>query len=183
MQSQFGSLGQHFLSTWSIAMNLLGFPSSFPSSFSREICPYGSLRSHGHSLRSLPVPLYIPSSPYPLLSLYLYPYTPPYRAVRAGPGRPGRIRAWRAGVQGRQTAGPPVGGLVNPVRDSLGGIGGGEKHQFLIGFLANLGPLWAHDPPNRGHGWLSLVFLCMFGTTNVHFGAKNAIFRPFSWNF
>ena len=54
---------------------------------------------------------------------------------------------------------------------------------FINRFLAISGPIWAHNPPNRGHGWLSLVFLCISGTTNVQFGAKNPIFRAFSLNF
>ena len=47
-----------------------------------KICPYGSLRSHGRSLRSLPVPCTFLSSPYP---------PPPIHIPLLGrPGRRGR---------------------------------------------------------------------------------------------
>ena len=68
--SRFGSLGERSLSTWSITRNLLGSPRSSTSiSPMNLICPYGSLRSHGRSLRSLPVaPVHSPPLPIPLLS-------------------------------------------------------------------------------------------------------------------
>ena len=49
--------------------------------------------------------------------------------------------------------------------------------------MANLGPNWAYNPPSRGHGWLSLVFLCISGTPNVHFEPKNPDFEVFSMIF
>ena len=56
----------------------------------------------------------------------------------------------------------------------------GQKngHEFTI-----LGPFWAHNRPSRGHGWLPLLFLWRFGTTNAHFGAKNPILGAFSMGF
>ena len=73
------------------------------------------------------------TSLYPCITL-LTPIGLPYRAVRgrAGPGRPSDLLGLPAG--------PPAGGLVNPVRDSLGGTGGGEKTQIFSQFLADLGP-------------------------------------------
>ena len=47
-----------------------------------------------------------------------------------------------------------------------------NRHDFTI-----WGPTWAHKRPSRGYGWLSLLFLYRFGTTNVHFGAKTLDFR------
>ena len=78
------------------------------------------------------------------------------------------MRAW-------PPAGAVAGSLVESVRGSLGGIGGNQKTQIFIQFLANLEPIWAYNPANRGYGWLSLVFLCISGTRNVHFGAKTRI--------
>ena len=57
------------------------------------------------------------------------------------------------------------------------------KKQKNDTFLSSAGPFWAINRPSRGHGWLSLLFLWRFGTTNVHFGAKSAIFRAFSLEF
>ena len=165
-----------------------------------KIGPYGSLRSHGRSLRSLPVqtvhslPLPIPPS-YTLYPLHIpflslspppipcAPCTFPSSPSPHSPIGPSGPPAGRAGSGRQKLRGPVAGSLVDPVRDSLGSLGGGQRRPIFIQFLANLGPLWAHNPPNRGYGWLPLVFLCIFGTTNVHFGAKNPIFRPFSLIF
>ena len=99
--SQLRSKGNRSLPTWSSASHPLGSTSSSTSIFSMNLIgPYGSLRSHGRSLRSLPVaPVHSPPLPIPLLSpVPLLPlYTFPYRAVRAGPAVRAAGRA--SGVQ------------------------------------------------------------------------------------
>ena len=150
------------------------------------MCPYGSLRSPGRSLRSLPVQtvhsLPLPIPPQIHIPPLGRPGRRPIRAVRE-PGGPARRAGARNFGRGLLRGPPRTGSLVDPVRDSLGGLGGGQKTPIFSQFLANLGPIWAHNPANRGHGWLPLAFLCISGTTNVHFELKNPIFRAFSMDF
>ena len=90
----------------------------------------------------------------------------------------------RVGWAGRAAVGRAVAGPWSPYGDSLGTRGRGiEKYKFLNQFLAVLGPFWAINPPSGGHGWPRLIFPRRFGSTDLHFGAKNAILWTFSWIF
>ena len=58
-----------------------------------------------------------------------------------------------------------------------------KNQVFRNRFLAILGPIWAYNRPNRGHGWPRLLVSCRFGVTNLHFGAKTLDCRHISLQF
>ena len=96
--------------------------------------------------------------------------------LRSSGGRE-RREALRASCQGP---------YVNPVRDSLGGLGKDCRiGLFFFGknrhILSCCGPFWATNRPSRGYGWPRLLFSWRFGTTNAHFGAKNHGFLAMFW--
>ena len=66
------------------------------------------------------------------------------------------------------------------------GLDGIPSTLWVLSFwklLKSWGPIWAYNRPSGGYGWLPVVFLCISGTTNVHFELKTLVFDVFSMSF